>query len=74
MALILAVVGALSAIVLVVLVASLARRLARLAQAMTALQRELLPALDAIQKTSEQTRRLAASLEERARVLRRDPD
>jgi Sec-independent protein translocase protein TatA len=72
MTVILAGVGALSAVVLVVLLVAFARRLSQLSRAMAALQSELLPALDAIRQTSDETSRLAARLEERARVLRRD--
>jgi Sec-independent protein translocase protein TatA len=72
MTLLVAGVGALSAVVLVALLIAFARRLSELTRAMTALQSELLPALDAIRQTSDETRRLATQLEERARVLRRD--
>jgi hypothetical protein len=72
MALLLAGIGALSGMILVALLVAFARRLSELARAMTALQTELLPALDAIRKTSDETRALATQLEERARVLRRD--
>lgn len=65
-------VGAFSAVVLVVLLVAFARRLSELSRAMTALQSELLPALEAIRKTSDETRRLAGQIEERAGVLRRD--
>lgn len=72
MAVFLAAVGAFSAIVLVVLLIAFARRLNDLTRAMTALQGEMLPALEEIRRTSEETRKLATMLEERARVLRRD--
>ncbi len=72
MALLLAGVGVASGIVLVALLVAFARRLSELARAMTALQSELLPALDAIKQTSDETRELATQLEERARVLRRN--
>jgi Sec-independent protein translocase protein TatA len=72
MTLLVAGVGALSAVVLVALLIAFARRLSELTRAMTALQSELLPALDAIRQTSDETRRLATQLEERAKVLRRD--
>ena len=74
MALFLAVVGAASLIVFVALAVGLARRLSQLARSMTALQKELVPALEEIQAISEETRRLTARLEERARVLRPDGD
>jgi hypothetical protein len=73
-ALFLAVVGAASLIVLVALAVGLARRLGELARSMTALQKELVPALEEIQTISEETRKLTARLEERARVLRPDGD
>lgn len=72
MAVFLAAVGAFSAIVLVALLVAFARRLNDLTRAMTALQGEMLPALEEIRRTSEETRQLATMLEERARVLRRD--
>jgi hypothetical protein len=72
MVIFLAGIGALSAIVLVALMVAFARRLAQLTRAMTALQTELLPALEAIQRTSRETQQLATRLEERARVLRGD--
>ena len=72
MAIFLAVVGAASLIVLVALAVGFARRLTELARALTELQKELLPALEEIQTISEETRRLTARLEERARVLRQD--
>ena len=72
MAVLLASVGALSAIVLVILLVAFARRLSDLTRAMTSLQSELLPALDAIRRTSDETLKLAGQLEERAKVLRRD--
>ncbi len=72
MAVFLAAVGALSGIVLVALLVAFARRLGELTKAMTELQTELVPALHAIRKTSDETRQLATRLEERARVLRRD--
>ena len=72
MGMILAGVGALSAVVLVVLAVALGRRLSELTKAMSALQSELMPALQAIRESSEDTRRLAAELEERAALLRRD--
>lgn len=72
MAVFLAAVGVLSGIVLVALLVAFARRLSELTRAMNALQSELLPALDAIRKTSDETRRLTTQLEERAGVLRRD--
>ena len=72
MAIFLAVVGAASLIVLVVLAVGFARRLTDLARSMTALQKELTPALEEIQTISEETRRLTARLEERARALRPD--
>ncbi len=74
MGLFLAVVGAASLIVLVILAIGFARRLTELARAMGALQRELVPALEEIQTISEETQRLTAMLEDRARALRRDPD
>lgn len=72
MGIFLAVVGVLSAVVLVAFLVAFARRLGRLTRAMAALQAELLPALEAIRRTSDETRRLATALEERARVLRPD--
>lgn len=72
MGILLGVVGAFTVVVLVVLVLALAKRLAALSRAMTALQRDLLPALETIRATSEETKRLAALLEERAGALRRD--
>lgn len=72
MAILLAGIGAFSAIVLVALLVAFTRRLTALTRAMTALQTELLPALDEIRRSSEDTRRLATLLEERARVLRPD--
>jgi Sec-independent protein translocase protein TatA len=72
MALLLAGVGVLSGIVLVGLLVAFAKRLSELARAMSDLQSELLPALDAIKQTSDETRQLATQLEERARVLRRN--
>jgi hypothetical protein len=72
MGIILAGVGAVSAVVLVGLLIAFARRLSALTEAMSALQTELMPALDAIRKSSEDTRELAAKLEERAALLRRD--
>lgn len=74
MAVFLAAIGALSGIVLVALLVAFARRLSELTKAMSALQTELLPALDAIRKTSDETRDLATQLEDRARALRRDGD
>ena len=70
MALFLALVGVASLAILVALAIGLARRLTELARAMTALQKELVPALEEIQAISEQTRTLTARLEERARALR----
>ena len=72
MGMILAGVGALSVVVLLVLAVAFARRLSELAKAMSALQSELMPALQAIRESSEDTKRLAAELEERAALLRRD--
>lgn len=72
MAVFLAVIGAFSGIVLVALLVAFARRLSELTKAMAALQAELLPALDAIRKTSDETRQLATQLEDRAGVLRGD--
>ncbi len=72
MAVFLIVIGALSGVVLVALLIAFARRLNELTRAMNALQKELLPALEAIRDTSDETRQLATQLEERARVLRRD--
>lgn len=74
MALFLAVVGAASLIVLVVLAIGFARRLSELTRAMSALQTEIVPALEEIQTISDETQRLTAMLEERARALRPDPD
>lgn len=74
MAWFLAVVGAASLIVLVVLLVAFAKRLSQLTRAMGALQKELLPALEEIQRTSQETQKLASLLEERARLLRRDAD
>lgn len=74
MAVFLGAVGALSALILVALLIAFARRLTRLTAALAALQSELMPALDAIRKTSEETTRMATELEERARVLRRHGD
>ena len=73
MALFLAVVGAASLIVLVILAIGFARRLSELARAMGALQTELVPALEEIRTISDETQRLTAMLEERARALRPDP-
>jgi hypothetical protein len=72
MGIILAAIGAFFALVLVALMVALAKRMGELTRALAALQAELLPVLDAIQSTSEETRKLATALEERARVLRRD--
>ena len=72
MAVLLAAVGALSAIVLVGLLVAFARRLSNLTRAMSALQSELMPALDAIRRTSDETIQLATQLEEKAKVLRRN--
>jgi hypothetical protein len=72
MAVFLAAVGAFTGIVLVALLVAFARRLSDLTKAMNELQTELMPALDAIRKTSDETRHLATRLEERARVMRRD--
>ncbi len=72
MAVFLAAVGALSGIVLVALLVAFARRLGELTKAMTDLQNELIPALNDIRKTSDETRRLATQLEGRAGALRRD--
>lgn len=74
MAWFLAVVGAASLIVLVVLLVAFAKRLSQLTRSMGALQKELLPALEEIQRTSQETQKLASLLEERARLLRRDAD
>jgi hypothetical protein len=68
----LASVGAFSLLALVILVLAFARRLTELSRAMTALQKDLLPALETIRDTSEETKRLATLLEERAGALRRD--
>lgn len=72
MGMILAGVGALSAVVLVVLAVAFARRLSALTKAMSALQTEVMPALDAIRESSEETKKLATMLGERAALLRRD--
>ncbi|MGH2711475.1 MAG: hypothetical protein ACRDH9_09765 [Actinomycetota bacterium] len=72
MGILLAGVGAVSAVVLVGLMIAFARRLSDLTKAMTALQKELMPALDAIRESTEDTKRLAATLEERAALLRPD--
>jgi Sec-independent protein translocase protein TatA len=72
MAVFLAGIAAISAIVLVALMIAFARRLRDLTRAMSALQKELIPALEAIQQTSRETQELASQLEERARVLRGD--
>lgn len=72
MAVLLASIGAFSAIVLVALLVAFAKRLSELTKAMSALQSDLLPALDAIRRTSDETLQLATQLEERAKVLRRD--
>jgi len=74
MGLFLAVVGAASLIVLVVLAIGFARRLSELTRTMGALQNEIVPALEEIQTISDETQRLTAMLEERARALRPDPD
>jgi hypothetical protein len=70
----LVVVGAASLIVLVALAVGLARRMSQLARSLTALQKELVPALEEIQAISEDTRKLTARLEERAQALRPDGD
>lgn len=70
MGIFLAVVGVLSGVVLVALLVVFARRLGELTRSLNALQAELLPALEAIRSTSDETQRLAKGLEERARVLR----
>jgi DNA repair exonuclease SbcCD ATPase subunit len=70
----LAVVGAASLLVFVALAVGLARRMSQLARSMTALQKELVPALEEIQAISEETRNLTSRLEERARALRPDGD
>jgi hypothetical protein len=72
MGIVLAGVGALSGVVLVAILVAFARRLSDLTKAMSALQTELMPALDAIRESSEDTKKLAAMLEERAALLRRD--
>jgi Sec-independent protein translocase protein TatA len=72
MGILLASVGAFSLLALVILVLAFARRLTELSRAMTALQKDLLPALETIRDTSEETKRLATLLEERAGALRRD--
>lgn len=74
MAWFLVVVGAASLIVLVALAVGLARRMSQLARSLTALQKELVPALEEIQAISEDTRKLTARLEERAQALRPDGD
>ena len=74
MVLFLAVVGAASLIVLVAILIGFARHLSQLTRSMTALQRELLPALEEIESISEETKKLAAGLEERAQTLRRAAD
>ena len=71
MAVLLAAVGGFSAIVLVALLVAFAKRLNDLSRAMTALQSQLLPALEDIRRTSNETQRMATQLEEKARVLRR---
>lgn len=72
MAIFLAAVGAVSLIVLVGLLVAFGKRIVQLTRALTALQRELEPALEAIRATSEETQKLAARLEEGARALRGD--
>jgi hypothetical protein len=72
MGILLGAVGAFSLLVLILLVLAFAKRLTELSRAMTALQKDLLPALDTIRDTSEETKRLAALLEERAGTLKRD--
>lgn len=74
MAWFLAVIGAASLFVLVALLIAFARRLQELTRAMTALQKELTPALEEIQALSQETQKLTAGLEERAQALRRDAD
>jgi hypothetical protein len=72
MGILLGAVGALSLLVLIALVLAFARRLTELSRAMTALQKDLLPALETIRATSEETKRLATLLEERAGAIKRD--
>lgn len=72
MAFFLAGVGVLSLVVLVLLGVGLARRVGGLTRSVTALQKDLMPALKEIEEASRTTRDLAARVEEHARPLRRD--
>jgi hypothetical protein len=72
MGIFLAVVGVLSLAVLVALMVAFGKRIGQLTRSLTALQADLLPALEEVQRISDETQRLAKGLEERARVLRPD--